>query len=50
VEKARFSSTKFSGLGYITTYKDPKSGEVIFTWNIYGSVKSVDQTFGDVEE
>ncbi|KAN0079178.1 CRAL-TRIO domain containing protein [Elaphomyces granulatus] len=50
VEKARFSSTKFGGLGYITTYKDPKSGEVIFTWNIYGSVKSVDQTFGDVEE
>lgn len=49
-EKAHFSSTKFGGLGYITTYQDPKFGEVIFTWNIYGFVKSIDQTFGNFEE
>lgn len=50
-ENARFSATKFGGLGYLTTYNDTKTGKkVVFTWNIYGAVKKVDSTFGDIEE
>jgi phosphatidylinositol transfer protein SFH5 len=49
-EKSRFSASKFGGLGYITTYNDQKSGELIFNWNIYGSVKKIDATFGDIDE
>jgi hypothetical protein len=49
-ENAKFSKTKFEGLGYITSYTDPKYGEVIFTWNIYGAVKDINATFGDVDE
>lgn len=51
-ENARFSAAKFGGLGYVTTYNDPKapSGKVIFTWNIYGAVKKIDDTFGNLDE
>lgn len=45
-----FNATKYGGLGYITSHKDPKNGEVIFTWNIYGAVKDINATFGDVDE
>ncbi|KAB5522888.1 CRAL-TRIO domain-containing protein [Coniochaeta sp. 2T2.1] len=54
VEKA-FDKSKFGGLGYVTSYSadeastDPEVKEV-FTWNIYGSVKSIDATFGNLEE
>lgn len=47
VDKARFSKTKFGGLGYVTTYND---GKGVFTWNIYGAVKDINGTFGDVDE
>ncbi|KAI5859555.1 CRAL/TRIO domain-containing protein [Durotheca rogersii] len=55
--KRSFSSAKFGGLGYVTTYgetgqdanADPEAREV-FTWNIYGGVKSMEETFGDLEE
>ncbi|CAJ2499670.1 Uu.00g025230.m01.CDS01 [Anthostomella pinea] len=56
--KQNFNRTKFQGLGYVTQYVsgtedevagDPESKE-IFTWNIYGNVKSIDDTFGDLEE
>ena len=49
-EDATFSSNKFAGLGYITSYNDPKHGDLIFNWNIYGAVKDIDKTFGDIDE
>lgn len=52
-----FAKAKFDGLGYVTTYTagdaeavdEPEQKEV-FTWNIYGSVKSIDETFGNLQE
>lgn len=55
-----FSKVKFAGLGYVTKYRQeadsaaatpssPDSAEV-FTWNIYGGVTSIDETFGNLEE
>lgn len=52
-----FSKTKFDGMGYVTTYTlgdaeavdEPEQKEV-FTWNLYGSVKSVEETFGNLQE
>ncbi|KAK2811548.1 Non-classical phosphatidylinositol transfer protein (PITP) [Emmonsiellopsis sp. PD_5] len=49
-EKSTFSSNKFKGLGYVANYKDAKDGDVVFTWNIYGAVKKIDSTFGDIDE
>lgn len=49
-ENARFSAKKFGGLGYNTSYNDAKYGKVIFSWNIYGAVKDINGTFGDVNE
>ncbi|EDN02693.1 CRAL/TRIO domain-containing protein [Histoplasma capsulatum] len=49
-EKATYSSSKFQGLGYVANYKDQNQGKVVFTWNIYGSVKDANRTFGDVDE
>jgi hypothetical protein len=46
-DAARFSKTKFGGLGYVTTYNASKE---VFTWNIYGAVKDINGTFGDVDE
>lgn len=44
---------KFDGLGYVTVYGadsgDPEEREV-FTWNIYGGVQDMSNTFGDLEE
>lgn len=52
-----FPKAKFDGLGYVTAYTagdadavdEPEQKEV-FTWNIYGSVKSIDETFGNLQE
>ncbi|ORY68590.1 CRAL-TRIO domain-containing protein [Pseudomassariella vexata] len=49
-----FSKAKFEGLGYVNSYTNksvegPEDKEV-FTFNVYGIVKSMDATFGDVEE
>ncbi|KAK4161880.1 CRAL-TRIO domain-containing protein [Cladorrhinum sp. PSN259] len=49
-----FNKVKFEGLGYVTSYtaeeeSEPEHKEV-FTWNQYGGVKSIDETFGDLEE
>ncbi|EEP79017.1 predicted protein [Uncinocarpus reesii 1704] len=50
-DNTTFPTSKFGGLGYITTHHDANSGkDVVFTWNIYGSVKDVDVTFGNLEE
>ncbi|KAJ3563074.1 hypothetical protein NPX13_g8326 [Xylaria arbuscula] len=55
--KQTFSKEKFGGLGYVTTHSaEEKDGDgkdaprEIFTWNVYGSVKSIDVTFGNLEE
>jgi hypothetical protein len=52
--KKVFSKTKFDGLGYVTKYLQEGStepeGKEVFTWNIYGGVKSIDETFGKLEE
>ncbi|KAJ9647524.1 Non-classical phosphatidylinositol transfer protein (PITP) [Knufia peltigerae] len=51
--KKKFDRAKFEGLGYVTTFgpegAEPEAKE-IFTWNIYGSVKNIEQTFGNLEE
>ncbi|KAI1074882.1 CRAL/TRIO domain-containing protein [Whalleya microplaca] len=56
--KKSYSKAKFDGLGYVTRYfaeseekaiEDPATKEV-FTWNIYGGVKSIEETFGDLNE
>lgn len=49
-QNASFSAKKFAGLGYITSYVDPKFGKTVFTWNIYGAVKTASDTFGDADE
>ncbi|KAI0845651.1 CRAL/TRIO domain-containing protein [Daldinia vernicosa] len=53
-----FSKAKFEGLGYVTKYVagDEKAGDdnpesrEVFTWNIYGGVKSINETFGVLDE
>ena len=45
VDSGEYSKEKFGGLGYVTTY-----GKDILTWNIYGAVKDLKATFGDVQE
>ncbi|KAI2463177.1 CRAL/TRIO domain-containing protein [Annulohypoxylon bovei var. microspora] len=56
--KKSYAKAKFEGLGYVTKYfaGDEKAAEgnpevkEVFTWNIYGGVKSIDETFGNLEE
>lgn len=50
VKSAKFSAKKFGGLGYITSYVDPVYGETVFTWNLYGAVKDLSSTFGNLDE
>lgn len=54
--KKAYSKGKFEGLGFVTNYSSeeasvdvPESKET-FTWNVYGSAKSIDETFGKLEE
>lgn len=54
-----YNRDKFAGLGYVTSYhkdatgayntEEPETKEV-FTWNVYGNTKSIDKTFGDLQE
>jgi hypothetical protein len=53
----KFNKSKFGSLGYVTSYskgdeaKDSTTGpHEVFTWNIYGSVKSIEDTFGSLPE
>ncbi|KAL4886306.1 CRAL-TRIO domain-containing protein [Aspergillus karnatakaensis] len=48
--KNSYSEAKFGGLGYLTTYQREGKGDLVVTWNIYGAVKKIDETFGDVTE
>lgn len=46
-----FDVAKFGGLGYVTVYPKTETHEKeIVTWNIYGAVKDLKNTFGDVQE
>ncbi|KAL1838029.1 hypothetical protein VTJ49DRAFT_3123 [Mycothermus thermophilus] len=52
--KKVFSKAKFDGLGYVTKYVQEGSAEPVakevFTWNIYGATKSIEDTFGKLDE
>jgi hypothetical protein len=51
LKESEFDSKKFEGLGYVTVYPKTETHEKeIVTWNIYGSVKDFQETFGNVEE
>lgn len=47
-----FDKQKFGDLGFVTTYESKTSDgkKEIITWNIYGAVKDIKGTFGDVDE
>jgi hypothetical protein len=51
-----FDGNKFGGLGFVTVYEVDGEGEAggvgkeVVSWNIYGGVKDIKKTFGDVEE
>ncbi|EAW24269.1 CRAL/TRIO domain protein [Aspergillus fischeri NRRL 181] len=49
-ESTSYSATKFGGLGYLTVYKEANGAENVVTWNIYGGVKDINTTFGDMDE
>ncbi|KEF61735.1 uncharacterized protein A1O9_03305 [Exophiala aquamarina CBS 119918] len=50
----KFNRAKFAGLGYVTTFGAPDAADPelkeVFTWNIYGTVQNVDETFGNLAE
>lgn len=53
----KYNKEKFGGLGYVTSYTADAGAEAkgtnaqeVFTWNIYGGVKSMEETFGKLEE
>ncbi|KAJ5146179.1 uncharacterized protein N7515_000743 [Penicillium bovifimosum] len=48
-ESARFSTAKYGGLGYLTTFEE-NGRPLVFTWNIYGAVKDITATFSDTDE
>jgi hypothetical protein len=48
-ESARFSTVKYGGLGYLTTFEE-NGRPLVFTWNIYGAVKDITATFSDTDE
>jgi hypothetical protein len=53
--KKKFNPAKFGKLGYVTTYAERENetdaaAKEVFTWNVYGAVKSIDETFGNLEE
>lgn len=45
-----FNADKFEGLGYVTKYKESETKDLVVNWNVYGSVKDFDATFGDFDE
>ncbi|KAK5089884.1 Non-classical phosphatidylinositol transfer protein (PITP) [Lithohypha guttulata] len=44
-----YSKDKFAGLGYITSYTGTSKPKAVFTWNIYGGVKDIQKSFGDLD-
>jgi len=49
LKEVQFDSAKFGNLGFVTVYEG-EGGKEIVTWNIYGGVKDIKSTFGDVGE
>lgn len=49
-ERGVYDAGKFAGLGYLTNYTEASGKEVVVTWNIYGGVKDLGKTFGDMDE
>ncbi|KAJ5948970.1 Phosphatidylinositol transfer protein sfh5 [Penicillium verhagenii] len=49
IQSGKYSSSKFGGLGYLTTYEQ-NGRPLVFTWNIYGAVKDANATFSDSDE
>lgn len=49
-ETGSYSASKFAGMGYLTNYKDSNGKETVVTWNIYGGVKDLGNTFYDADE
>lgn len=49
-ETGVYDAGKFAGLGYLTNYTEPSGKEIVVTWNIYGGVKDLGKTFGDMDE
>lgn len=47
-EKGNFGPD-FEGLGYVTKIKKNDGGDEIVTWNVYGAVKDLKSTFGDLD-
>ena len=52
-----FARSKFEGVGYVTDYAAPDADVAaepdrreVFTWNVYGAVKNMDETFGVLDE
>ncbi|PQE28531.1 phosphatidylinositol transfer sfh5 protein [Rutstroemia sp. NJR-2017a WRK4] len=45
-----FDNAKFGKLGYVTTHTTASGAKEVITWNIYGAVKSVKNTFSDIAE
>lgn len=49
----KYAKDKFDGLGFITSYTDDTSTtpdkKEVFTWNIYGGVKDIQKSFGDLD-
>lgn len=50
LEDTKFDKVKFGNLGYVTSYSTSEGHKEVVTWNIYGAVKDVKQTFSDVPE
>ena len=51
-----FSREKFEGMGFVTTYQSNQPNSTVetkdkkvFTWNVYGGVKDMEETFGDLD-
>ena len=49
-ETGVYDAGKFAGLGYLTNYTEGSGKEIVVTWNIYGGVKDLGKTFGDMDE
>ena len=49
-ESGVYDAGKFAGLGYLTNYTEASGKDVVVTWNIYGGVKDLGKTFGDMDE
>ncbi|KAM0280131.1 hypothetical protein ACHAQH_004203 [Verticillium albo-atrum] len=46
-----FDPKKFGDIGFVTRHRtDEGGGRVVMMWNLYGVIRDVDATFGDIDE